>query len=185
MSLAHNPNNIEALQLPSRLVLFRHIRTQLAVIFARFQYFMSGHPPNSSVVTLFPENTQEASICTWCGNAVVAENVGYARRSQIRSIVPSKSDNGKNNEDIMFEVQLDGQTSWILTDRNTGGRNSTSSLSPSPSSSRTDLAAASSSNAAYDRIIIPAFGKHDTIVLWIKDDSVVACSLEIPSNASF
>jgi len=34
-------------------------RAQLAVIFARFKYFMSGHPPNPSVLNLFPEITQE------------------------------------------------------------------------------------------------------------------------------
>jgi hypothetical protein len=163
----------------------RHLRAQLAIAFARFQYLMSGQPPNPSILTLFPEITQEDSVRTWCGNAVVAENVGYARRGQIRSVVHSKSNNGKNHEDIMFEVQLDGQTSWILTDRNAGGRNSTSSPSPSPSHSRTDLAASSSSNSAYDRIVIPAFGKHNAILLWINDDPVTACSLEIPSNTSF
>ncbi|KIM76546.1 hypothetical protein PILCRDRAFT_645918 [Piloderma croceum F 1598] len=83
----------------------------------------------------------------------------------------------------MFEVQLDGQTSWILTDRSAGGRNST--LSPSPSNSRTDLGVSSSSNTAYDRIVVPAFGKHDTILLWINDDPVTACSLKIRSNVSF
>jgi hypothetical protein len=162
---------------------FRHLRAQLAVIFARIQYIMSGRPPNPSVLTLFPEITQEDSIRTWCGNAVVAENVGYARRGKILSVVHSKSNNGKNHEDIMFEVQLDGQTSWILTDRSAGGRNSTSS--PSPSNSRTDLAASSSSNAAYDRIVVPAFGKRDAILLWINDDPVTACSLEIRPNLSF
>ena len=164
---------------------FRHFRAQLAVIFARFKYFMSGHPPNPSVLNLFPEITQEDSIRTWCGNAVVAENVRYARRGKILRVVHSKSNNGKNHEDIMFEVQLDGQTSWILTDRSAGGCNSTLSPSPSPSNSRTDLGVSSSSNTAYDRIVVPAFGKHDAILLWINDDPVTACSLKIHSNVSF
>jgi len=32
--------------------------------------FMSGHPPNPSVLTLFPENTQKDSVCTMmlCGS---------------------------------------------------------------------------------------------------------------------
>jgi hypothetical protein len=147
------------------------------------KYIMSGRHLNPSVLTLFPEITQEDSIRTWCGNTVVAENVGYARHGKILSVVHSKSDNGKNHEDIMFEVQLDGQTSWILTDRSAGGHNSTSS--PSPSNSCTDLAASSSSNAAYDRIVVPAFGKHDAILLWINNDPVTACSLEIRPNLSF
>jgi hypothetical protein len=166
-------------------MLFHRLRAQLAVIFARFQYFMSGHPPNPSILTLFPEETQEDSIRTWCGNAVVAENVGYARRGKIVRVVHSKSKNGKNHEDIMFEVELDGQTFWILTDRSAGGRNSTSSSSPSPSHSRTDLGASSSSITAYDRIVIPAFGKKEAILLWIDDNPVTACSLEIRPYASF
>jgi hypothetical protein len=164
---------------------FRYLRAQVAIAFARFQYLMSGQAPNPSILTLFPEITQEDSVRTWCGNAVVAENVGYARRGQIRTVVHSKSNNGKNHEDIMFEVQIDGQTSWILTDRSAGGRNRPSSHLPSPSHSRKDLSASSSSNAAYDRIVVPTFGKYDGIVLWIKDDPVVACSLEIPSDISF
>ena len=164
---------------------FRYLRAQVAIAFARFQYLMSGQAPNPSILTLFPEITQEDSVRTWCGNAVVAENVGYARSGQIRTVVHSKSNNGKNHEDIMFKVQIDGQTSWILTDRSAGGRNRPSSHSPSPSHSRTDLSASSSSNAAYDRIVVPTFGKYDGIVLWIKDDPVVACSLEIPSDISF
>ena len=162
---------------------FRHLRAHIAIAFARFQYLMSGQPPNPSILILFPEITQEDSVRTWCGNAVVAENVGYARRGQIKSIVHSKSNNGKNHEDIMFEVQLDGQTSWILTDRSAGGRKRKSPPSPCPS--RTDLTASSSSNVAYDRIVVPAFGKRDAILLWIKDDPVTACSLEIPSDTSF
>jgi hypothetical protein len=164
---------------------FRHFCAQLAIIFVRFQYFMSGHPPNPSILNLFPEITQEDAIRTWCGNAVVAENVGYACHGKILCIIHLKSNNGKNHKDIMFEIQLDGQTSWILTDRSAGGHNSTSSPSPSPSHSRTDLGASSSSNAAYDHIIVPAFGKHDAILLWINDDPVTACSLKICSNISF
>jgi hypothetical protein len=165
---------------------FHHFCAQLAIIFVRFQYFMSGHPPNLSVLNLFPEITQEDPIRTWCGNTVVAENVGYACCGKILCIVHSKSKNSNNHKDIMFEVQLDGQTSWILTDRSAGGRNSTSSSSPSPSPSHshTDLGTSSSSNAAYNHIIVPAFGKHDTILLWINDDPVTACSLKICLNVS-
>jgi hypothetical protein len=81
---------------------FRYLRAQVAIAFARFQYLMSGQAPNPSILTLFPEITQEDSVRTWCGNAVVAENVGYACSGHIRTVVHSKSNNGKNHEDIMF-----------------------------------------------------------------------------------
>jgi hypothetical protein len=72
-----------------------------------------------------------------------------------------------------------------LTDWSAGGCNSTSSPSPSSSHSHTDLGASSSSHAAYDHIVVPAFCKHDAILLWINDDPVTACSMKICSNVSF
>jgi hypothetical protein len=158
---------------------FRHIHAQLAIVFAKIYYFMSSQPPNPSVLTLFPDSTLEDSVRTWCENAVVAENVGYARHAQVLSIVHSKSNNGKNHEDIMFEVNIDGRTSWVLTDRNAGGRDGTSSHSPSPSDSRADLTASLSSNVAYDRVVVPAYGKHIAINSWINDDPVVVCTIKI------
>ena len=162
------------------------LRARLAIIFARLQYFMSGHPPNPSVLTLLPDATQADTVRTWCGNAVVAENVGYARTARVLSVVHSRSQNGKNHEDIMFEVQVDDKTLWILTDRNGGaGGDSTTSLLPSPAASRADLAASLSSTDAFDRIVIPAFGKLSALKLYIDDDPVVACTLKLHSDTFF
>src|SRR5882757_8956568 len=62
---------------------------------------------------------------------------------------PEVSQHGKNHEDIMFEVQVDDKTSWILTDWNGGaGGDSSPSLLPSPAASRADLAASLSSTDA-------------------------------------
>ena len=147
---------------------------------------MSGHIPNPSALTLFPDDTQSDTVRTWCGTAVVAENVGCARTARIISVVHSRSQNGKNHEDILFEVQQDDKTSWILTDRSVGGGgDSTSSLLSSPSASRTDIAASSSSTDAFDRIVVPAFGKKAAIKSYINDDPVVACTLKLPSDTFF
>ena len=147
---------------------------------------MSGHPPNPSVLTLLPDATERDTVRTWCGNAVVAENIGYARTAQVISVVHSRSRNGKNHEDIVFEIQVDDKTSWILTDRSVGGGgDSSSSLLPSPTTSRTDLAASLSSTDAFDRIVVPAFGKLPALKSYINDDPVVACTLKLPSNAFF
>jgi hypothetical protein len=162
------------------------LRARLAIIFARFQYFMSGHPPNPSALTLLPDVTQADTVRTWCGNAVVAENVGYARIARVLSVVHSRSRNGKNHEDIMFEVQVDDQTSWILTDRNGGaGGDSSPSLLPSPTASHADIAASLSSTDAFDRIVVPEFGKLPALKLYIDDDPVVACTLKLPVDAFF
>jgi hypothetical protein len=147
---------------------------------------MSGHLPNSSTLTVFPDTTQSDTVRTWCGIAVVAENIDYARRVRVLSVVHSRSKNGKNHEDILFEVQLGDKTSWILTDRSGGGGgDSTSSLSASPSSSRTDIAVSLSSTDAIDRIIVPALGKRSVIRSYINDDPVVICTLKLPSNVIF
>jgi hypothetical protein len=37
-----------------------------------------------------------------------------------------------------------------------------------------------SSNVAYDRVVVPADGKHVAINSWIDDDPVVVCSIKIP-----
>jgi hypothetical protein len=86
----------------------------------------------------------------------------------------------------LFEVQQYDKTSWILTDRSVGGGgDSTSSLLSSPSASRTDIAASSSSTDAFDRIVVPAFGKKAAIKSYINDDPVVACTLKLPSDTFF
>ena len=164
---------------------FLRLRARLAIILARLQYFMSGSPPNPSILTLFPDTTQRDTVRTWCGNAVVAENVGYARTARVLSVVHSRSRNGKNHEDIVFEVQMGDNTSWILTDRSGGSRDSTSSLLPSPITSRSDLAVSISSSDAFDRIVVPEFGKLEALKLYIDDDPVVACTLKLPSSARF
>jgi len=147
---------------------------------------MSGNPPNPSVLTLLPDATQADTVRTWCGNAVVAENVGYARTARVVSVVHSKSQNGKNHENIMLEVQVEDKTSWILTDRNGGaGGDSSPSLFPSPAASRADLAASLSSTDAFDRIVVPEFGKLPALKLYIDDDPVVACTLELHPDAFF
>ena len=165
---------------------FLRLRARLAIILARLQYFMSGSPPNPSTLTLFPDATQRDTVRTWCGNAVVAENVGYARTAKVLSVVHSRSRNGKNHEDIMFEIQVGDHTSWILTDRSGGGGggDSSSSLIPSPTSSR-DLAVSVSLTDAFDRIVVPEFGKLSALKLYIDDDPVVACTLRLPPGASF
>jgi len=116
----------------------------------------------------------------------VAENVGYARTARVLSIVHSRSKNGKNHEDIVFQVRVGDETSWILTDRSVGGGgDSTSSLLPSQTASRTDLAASLSSTDAFDRIVVPAFGKLPALKLYIDDDPVVACTLKLHPDAFF
>ena len=165
---------------------FLRLRARLAIIFARLQYLMSSHPPNPSILTLLPDDTQSDTVRTWCGNAVVAENVGYARTARVLSVVHSRSKNGKNHEDIMFMIQVGDETSWILTDRSIGGGgDSTSSLLPSPTASRPDGAASLSSTDAFDRIVVPAFGKLPALKLYIDDDPVVACTLNLHSDAFF
>jgi len=165
---------------------FLRLRARIAVIFARLQYLMSSHPPNPSILTLLPDATQSDTVRTWCGNAVVAENVGYARTARVLSVVHSRSKNGKNHEDIVFQVQVGDETSWILTDRSVGGGgDSTSSLLPSQTASRTDLAASLSSTDAFDRIVVPAFGKLPALKLYIDDDPVVACTLNLPPDTFF
>jgi hypothetical protein len=167
-------------------MLLLRLRARLAIIFARLQYFMSGNPPNPSVLTLLPDATQADTVRTWCGNAVVAENVGYARIARVVSVVHSRSRNGKNHEDIMLEVQVEDKTSWILTDRNGGaGGDSSPSLFPSPATSRADLAASLSSTNAFDRIVVPEFGKLPALKLYIDDDPVVVCTLELHPGAFF
>jgi hypothetical protein len=160
----------------------RHLHAQLAIVFAKIYYFMSSQSPNPSVLTLLPDSTLEDSVRTWCGNAVVAENAGYARHAQVQSIVHSKSNNGKNHEDIVFEVHVDGQTSWVLTDQNAGGHDGTSLHSSSPSDSCAGLTASLSSNVAYDHIVVPMYGKHIAINSWIDDDPVLMCSIKIPPD---
>jgi hypothetical protein len=86
----------------------------------------------------------------------------------------------------MLEVQVEDKTSWILTDRNGGaGGDSSPSLFPSPATSRADLAASLSSTDAFDRIVVPEFGKLPALKLYIDDDPVVACTLELHPDAFF
>jgi hypothetical protein len=86
----------------------------------------------------------------------------------------------------VFEVQVDDKTSWILTDRSGGGGgDSTSSLLPSQTASRADLAASLSSTDAFDRNVVPAFGKLSALKLYINDEPVIACTLKLPSKAVF
>jgi len=147
---------------------------------------MSSHPPNPSILTLLPDATQSDTVCTWCGNAVVAENVGYARTARVLSVVHSRSKNGKNHEDIVFQVRVGDETSWILTDQSVGGGgDSTSSLLPSPTASHFDLTPSLSSTDAFDRIVIPAFGKPPALKLYIDDDPMVACTLNLHPDAFF
>jgi hypothetical protein len=60
---------------------FRYLQARLSILLAKIKDIMSGEPPDPSLLTLVPTKTLEDSICTWCGNAVVAENVGHARQA--------------------------------------------------------------------------------------------------------
>lgn len=179
---------------------FRYLQARLSILLAKIKDIMSGGPPDPSLLTLVPTKTREDSIRTWCGNAVVAENVGHARQARIVRIVHTKSDHRKNHEAIRFEILIGDKTTWILTDRNSGsgGGSSPSTPSPSPSTSNADLTtsanpsanpSASSSNisspVAYDRIIVPQHGVYSAIDLYINDFHSVVCSFHIPSNTSF
>jgi hypothetical protein len=97
-------------------------------------------------------------------------------------MVHFKSNKGKDHEDIRFEMVVDGRTSWILTDR-CGGGNGTPSSSPSASS--TDLTGATSSQTAYDRILVPALGVKAVINSHIRDNPEILCSFVIRPSQPF
>jgi hypothetical protein len=165
-------------------ILFRHLQARISILLAKIHQIMSGEPSDPSILSLLPHKTFEDSIRTWCGNAVVSENVGYARKAKVVGIIHTKSGNRKNHEAITFEIVIDDKTSYILTDRNSGSGKSSSSSSPS--TSNVDLTTpASSSPAAYDRIIVPSYGLPHAIDSYINDTHSVVCSFQIPPNTTF
>jgi hypothetical protein len=73
-----------------------------------------------------------------------------------------------------------------LTDRNGGaGGDSSPSLLPSPAASCADLTASLSSIDAFNRIVVPKFGKLPALKLYIDDDPVVTCTLKLPIDTFF
>lgn len=174
MQTSTNTNQLYSL---SMMMPFRHLQASLGILLVKIKGIMSGQSSNPSHLTLYPENTLDDSIRTWCGNAVVAENVGYARDAQVLRVVHTKSKQGKSHEDIRFEILAEGKTGWILTDRNAGSSGS-SSPSSSPSASNADLTA-SGSPVAFDRIIIPTYGFPAVIDTRIKNVHATVCSYQI------